>query len=218
MNTRRAALAALCACLVASAFACGGSTSSVGSGDGGGASSGSSGGTSSGAGPGSSACPSVAPNAKTSCSAAGLQCEYGSDPDLSCDDLATCSGGSWQSAGGTAVQTCPTPAATGSCPATYAAAEGAGSCSTSGTACGYPQGRCDCAVATGGPPTVGTKPTHWLCDDPGTASCPTPRPRVGATCTQSGLTCNYGACSIPDGVGLACTGGLWQVSPVACAL
>jgi hypothetical protein len=216
MNARRAALAPLCACLVASVFACGGSTSSVGSG-GGGASSSSGGGTSSGSAPGGTACPPVAPNAKTSCSVAGLQCEYGTDPDLSCDDLATCSSGSWQSTEGTAAQACPTPPATGACPATYAAAESAGTCSASGLACGYTQGRCDCAVATGGPPSVGTKPTRWLCDDPGT-SCPMPRPRVGSACTQSGLTCNYGACSIPDGVGLQCTGGLWQVSPVACAL
>ena len=218
MNAGRSALVAFV--VAAAAFACGGSTSSGGSGSSGGASSGTNGsssGSSNGSGPGGTACPSAAPNAKTACAVAGLQCEYGADPDLSCDDLATCSSGSWQLTGGSSAQTCPTPAASGACPATYSAAETAGSCSASGTACGYPQGRCDCAVATGGPPTVGTKATRWLCDNPGTG-CPMPRPRVGSTCTQSGLTCNYGACSIPDGVGLACTGGLWQVSPVACAL
>jgi hypothetical protein len=148
---------------------------------------------------------------------AGIGCEYGDDPDLSCNTLLTCTQGTWTASGTAAQQTCPTPAATGACPATYAAAQTAGACTQRGLACGYTQGRCDCAEDTGGPPTVGGANVHWLCDD-APSGCPSPRPHVGAACSGA-QTCNYGACNIPDGVTLVCTsGGAWQTSATACAL
>ena len=209
-------------------FACGGTTASPGgasdgggngSGSGGGSGSGSGGGSGSGSGgPTSGPCPSTAPSAGSTCGAAlsGDGCEYGDDPNLSCNTVATCSGGSWTVKASDGSPTCPTPAATGACPASYAAAQTTGACTQSGLACAYPQGRCECAEATGGPPTVGPQKIEWLCDDP-PSGCPSPRPKVGSACAQSG-SCSYGACTIPGGVTLACTGGTWQVSETACAL
>ncbi len=178
------------------------------------------GGSSSGGGPGSGPCPSTAPSLLTSCSSSleGVSCEYGSDPDLSCNALIVCGQGRWVTPVTARSQTCPTPAATGACPASYAAAQTAGDCSQSGLACGYPQGRCDCARPTGGPPIVGGAATKWLCDD-APSGCPSPRPHVGSACSSTGpSSCDYGGCTIPDGVTLACISGTWQVSPTACAL
>ena len=223
MNPRSAAIYAA-ASLVFACFACGASTASgPGSSDGGGSGSGSgSGGSGSGSssgGPGAGPCPATAPVANSTCavSLAGVGCEYGDDVDLSCNTVMTCSQGVWTPATLGTEQTCPTPAATGACPATYAAAQTAGACTQSGLACGYADGRCDCAQPTGGPPAVGKSNTRWLCDDPGTG-CPTPRPHLGSSCATSGQACDYGACSIPDGITLTCTNGSWQTSPTACAL
>jgi hypothetical protein len=231
MSARVVSFVALASLVVA----CGASTTSPGGGgDGGGSGSGSSSGSSSSGGsgsgsssggssggPGSGPCPATAPSGGvTTCNSAslsGVSCEYGSDPDLSCNALFACTNGVWTNTTSTGSQTCPTPAATGACPASYAAAQSAGSCTQSGLACGYPQGRCDCARPTGGPPIVGGLATKWLCDDAPTG-CPQPRPHVGAACSASDpQSCDYGACTIPDGVTLACTSGTWQSTPTACA-
>jgi hypothetical protein len=210
--------------------ACGASATSSGGDGGGGGGSGSgssggsgssSGGSSSGGGPGSGPCPATLPSTVLSgnpcpSSLTGVSCEYGSDPDVSCNAVVTCNG-TWAGTGNNAAQTCPTPPATGACPASYAAAQSAGACTQDGLVCGYPQGRCDCARPTGGPPIVGGLGTRWLCDD-APSGCPSPRPHVGAACSASGpQSCDYGACTIADGVTLACTNGTWQSTPTACA-
>jgi hypothetical protein len=216
MIAGRVVLAALG--VLALAAACGGSSQTGVGGDAGGGAS-SSGGTSSGSVLGG-ACPASTPGTKASCAASieGVTCEYGDDPNLACDPLFTCTNGTWEPVNTDTSSTCPTPVANGgACPASYGAAETAGSCTATGTSCAYVQGRCECAVPTGGPPSVGGNAAKWLCDDPA-AGCPMPRPRVGSTCSPSGLQCSYGACSIPDGIELVCTAGVWQTTPTACAL
>jgi hypothetical protein len=55
----------------------------------------------------------------------------------------------------------------------------------------------------------------WTCSQPA-AGCPNPRPRIGSSCSQDGLSCNYGACS--GGVEVQCKDGYWQQANVPCPL
>ena len=48
------------------------------------------------------------------------------------------------------------------------------------------------------------------------AGCPEPRPRIGSSCTQPGLSCDYGSCT--GGVLLQCTDGSWQMVDTPCPI
>src|SRR5271170_4379286 len=61
-----------------------------------------------------SGCPSSEPSG--ACSAEGLACEYGNDPDVRCDTLTTCTAGMW--VGMRTSDGCDTTNPPG-CPATY---------------------------------------------------------------------------------------------------
>jgi len=63
----------------------------------------------------------------------------------------------------------------------------------------------------------GSVQSHWACQDPATPACPLSRPSLGSACTQNGLFCNYGGCSVPGGTAVQCEGNLWQDAQVACA-
>jgi hypothetical protein len=63
----------------------------------------------------------------------------------------------------------------------------------------------------------GSVQSHWACQDPATPACPLSRPSLGSACTQNGLFCNYGGCSVPGGTAVQCEGNLWQEALVACA-
>jgi hypothetical protein len=90
-------------------------------------------------------------------------------------------------------------------------------CDTFGGWCDYPQGRCACTVQAGGPALLDASAVSiWICQDPSAPGCPTPRPRLGSPCSQDGLTCDYGACDIPGGIGETCNGGIWIQAGVAC--
>jgi hypothetical protein len=103
----------------------------------------------------------------------------------------------------------------GTCPSSFAGVPRNAHCSPYGLYCDYPQGRCACAVAAGPEPLDASAAAEWICQDP-QASCPQPRPPLGSACTQEGLQCDYGSCSIPGGTGEQCTGGIWVEAPVPC--
>ncbi len=77
-----------------------------------------------------------------------------------------------------------------------------------GLDCAYQQGQCNCApmVPVGGPNPI------WQCSSP--QGCPEPRPRLGDACTQTGQSCDYGACT--GGVAVVCKDGYWQQAFVPC--
>ena len=85
-------------------------------------------------------------------------------------------------------------------------------CKPENLTCPYTEGVCICTRSFGGP--VKLTPA-WDCfaTPPG---CPSPRPHLGASCSQPGLDCNYGACS--GGVDLACKDGYWQEQVIPCPL
>jgi hypothetical protein len=187
--------------------------SSSGSSSGGSSSGSSSGGSSSGGGSGSSSgatgdsgtgpvCPASPPDGGP-CSNPGTECEYGTNPNPSCNDVVTCTSTGWS---------LPTPGPAcppGTCPASYSAVPVGKTCSPAGLDCAYPEGQCNCSVSG---PVVGPNP-DWQCSMPA-EGCAEPRPRIGEACSQPALMCNYGACT--GGVALQCVDGSWQRAEVPC--
>jgi hypothetical protein len=203
----------LLALVAVTAWACGGTTATgrdAGGGPADGASSGSSsgvigssgGGDSGGSSGGSVACPAGAPAAGAACPVAGAQCEYGDNPNVSCNVVAECGASGWIPA--------PTPACpSGTCPASYSGVGQSAACSPSGLDCAYLEGQCNCSVARGA-----AAPT-WQCFTAMPKQlCPEPRPRAGSACYAIGTLCDYGACS--GGVALICEGSYWQISAPQC--
>jgi len=155
-------------------------------------------------------CPDAPPANGSACENQALICEYGSDPNLSCETLSVCQGQGWVTTSPAAGATCPTtlPGA-GNCPSTPPT-EGSGC--PAGASCAYAQGICACTIP--GPYQSGYQ---WTCEAPGT-DCPQPRPRAGSACSARGLICEYGICGAPgDGPEvLTCAGGEWAVSQGVC--
>jgi hypothetical protein len=132
-----------------------------------------------------------------------MQCEYGNNPNPACNDIESCTSNGWSDPP-------PGPACpTGTCPATYAQVPQGQACTPQGLDCAYPQGQCNCDSE----PESAKQTPVWLCSTPATG-CPEPRPDIGTACSQSNLSCDYGACT--GGIALQCTGGLWQQEATAC--
>ena len=196
--------------------ACGGE-SSTGPADGGADTGGNGDSASDGAsdGGGSPGCPATTPAADAACPGEGLRCEYGSNPNVSCNVIAECRQGKWSllvpPPSGCVIE--PNPPA---CPATYASVPQGTSCSASFPAdCSYPEGQCGCTVPSGPFPVDAAAVAVWICDNP-KVGCPRPRPRLGEACASAGLVCDYGSCTLPSGVQLECSGGLWVETPAPC--
>lgn len=187
-------------------------------GDGGGG--GSSGASSSGGGDDGglvTGCPSSAPAAGSACGTQGLECEYGTDPDLACETIARCDSTGW-TVTPPATNGCPTQPPASSCPASYASVPQNQTCTTAAS-CTYPQGTCSCEVYCGSQyPTghmceAGT-PMTWQCNGP-MQGCPASRPLVGSACTDNGLMCDYGDC---NAIGVVCTSGTWHTMHNGCPI
>jgi hypothetical protein len=154
-----------------------------------------------------SGCPATPPTSNGACTPNGQRCEYGANPDPSCNQMFVCLNGSWvEQTPGTY---CPPQA---DCPATYASVPVNQNCMPNNLACSYMQGTCFCTQGGGGP--VKQYP-QWSCV-PATTTCPSPRPDIGTACSEPGQTCDYGACS--GGVGLSCMNGSWQEVNWTCPL
>jgi len=218
--------------IAAAVWACGGSTfvgtvgdggadgsgSSSGGSGGSGGSSGGSGSSSSSGGSGSSSssggsgsssggstgvsCPATQPIGGTTCPMIGLECEYGNDPNPSCDQVISCTSTGWSFPSHNA---CPP----GTCPASYSAVPLGKDCTPFGLDCAYAEGQCNCA---GTVPVSGPNPV-WQCSTPA-MGCPEPRPRLGSSCTMETLSCDYGSCT--GGVAMKCTNGIWLVEHTPC--
>ena len=185
-----------------SASSSGGSSSSSASSSGG--SSSSSGGSSSGgrdAG-GGSPCPANPPTGGAPCPVVGLECEYGTDANPACNEVERCTSSGWS-------YPAPTAHCTGMCPLAYSDIPVGKVCSTQGLDCSYPEGQCDCAMTL---PLARMFPV-WQCFAPGNG-CPEPRPRLGSSCSDPNLSCNYGACY--DGVAMVCRDGYWHQASILC--
>jgi hypothetical protein len=157
-------------------------------------------------------CPANAPMIGKPCTQSGLTCDY----DHNCT-IAYCSDASW-----TIEYTCQDGKDSGSndsgsnagCPSSYQSIAQGQACSPANVVCQYPQGECDCTIPTGGP--ARQNPTNeWICEDPA-PGCPTPRPLTGSMCTTPGQFCDYGACSLPDGIALTCKNSAWVTTQVPC--
>jgi hypothetical protein len=194
----------------------GGSNGGSGGGSGGGSNGGSSGGCVNGcvdSGP-PSACPSQLPASGRPCAPNGLACEYGMSPVQSCNSVANCSASVWQiqSPNGSNCASGPGPM----CPASFASVPQNTHCTNYGVICDYPQARCACTVTSGPALLDASAVARWICQNPTTAGCPTPRAPLGSACKQQGLSCDYGACSIPGGTSEVCDSGIWKPAMVAC--
>jgi hypothetical protein len=197
----------------------GGSGSSSGSGSSGGSGSSSGGSGDGGLVPG---CPGSAPSSGSPCPSAGLECEYGSNPVLGCDVVATCEQSQnvptgWALSGPT-TSGCSSVLAPG-CPLTFDLVPQGSSCSSNGLTCDYPKGRCACTEGSG-PVRVlvdGAIPTSWFCQVPA-SGCPVVRPRLGSACSPGQGSCDYGSCDIPGGTAEACDNGVWVEALEGCPL
>jgi hypothetical protein len=175
-----------------------------------------------------SGCPAAAPAGGSVCGggvpdsgAAALECEYGSDPRFTCNVVATCASGQWVIAG--QASDCPTTDSP-ECPATIGCLQQGSACSPNGAYCNYSTtSTTDFCACTGGPllpPTFQTS-LVWRCSSPPANGCPGSRPRLGSTCSQPGITCDYAdyPCNggFPSGLVVACDPALYVwVSALGC--
>jgi hypothetical protein len=102
------------------------------------------------------------------------------------------------------------------CPATFASVPRMTHCTPYGGWCDYAEGRCACTANTGPALLDASAEAIWICQDPSAPGCPSPRPRLGSTCSQEGLSCDYAACDVPGGTVELCHGGAWIQGNVAC--
>ena len=142
-------------------------------------------------------CPTTPPFSGSSCAPASLECEYGTNPDPSCNQTFFCNAGVWQDQSSGTI--CPPQS---DCPSTFAQIPNGQDCTPNGLQCAYPQGECICTTSFGG---LQKQTPAWDCF-PAQTGCPSPRPDIGSACTGTNQ-CDYGACS--GGVALECKGGVW---------
>ncbi len=166
------------------------------------------------------ACPATPPAQSAPCISA-VTCEYGTAFDFQCTTLATCDSSKTWHVTPPASCTDANPGVGPACLPTFAAASTTTTCTTLGTVCDYPEGRCGCAYkATIGPtyPDAGPTPMLWYCQAPLGPGCPSVRPPNGEPCTGS-QTCAYGARCVAGSVEMSCSGGAWVGDlPLPCNL
>jgi hypothetical protein len=152
-----------------------------------------------------SACPTSPPADASACTHDTLRCEYGTNPDPSCNQQFVCMGGNWvnQSTG----TFCPPQT---DCPSSYAQVPANQDCTPTSLQCAYPEGECICTTSFGG---LQKQTPAWNCI-PKVTGCPSPRPDIGTPCSGTSGNCDYGACS--GGVALGCVNGVWTQAEVLC--
>jgi hypothetical protein len=149
----------------------------------------------------SPACPASVPDGQSACTSKGLECEYGGDNQISCDNLARCDGSKWTV---TLSECVGSQLDASACPATLADVPQNTACTEDNLECAYATGVCFCAMDHTGASQV------WACFP--IAGCPYPRPRVGDTCATDAQQCDYSLC----GASVMCTDGTWHVGNGGC--
>ena len=168
------------------------------------------------AGTSSAACPASIPAGGAACPQRQLECEYGNAPGASgCNTYVQCGPSGW------GVVPTPSPPAwcgglPSSCPSTRAGVTEGSACTSDGTRCDYADGTCACSVPEG-PVQIDGGGATWHCTHP-TTGCPAVAPRAGTPCSQPDLSCDYGQCTLPNGVSFLCAGGAWAAEEGACPL
>jgi len=156
------------------------------------------------ANPPASGCPSSQPLAGSACGTESIECEYGSDPRWTCNIVTTCQNGAWSSSQAKD-GTCPTTSSEG-CPASMNDIDVGSKCSPLGLLCNYTSSTstsfCTCNQL-GGPIFVDGG-ANWSCNVPSMTGCPAVRPRIGTSCAQAGMECDYSICGLPSGLGVVC--------------
>lgn len=161
-------------------------------------------------------CPSSLPSSGSACVTLGITCEYGGDVRWTCNTVATCSGGAW-SLSETKDPSCPTVNAS-ACPPSESDIQPSAACSNRGLSCNYSTmattSFCNC-MDPGGPIQIDGGGAQWLCTNQFVGGCPAVRPRLGTSCSQPELQCDYGICGMPTGLGVQCNGatGTWTLGP-----
>jgi hypothetical protein len=155
------------------------------------------------------ACPPMPPLDNDTCVFVDLECEYGANPNVNCNQLFTCTMAGWAKA--TPGEICPPSS---DCPASYASVSNHETCpmadapgSGKDLECAYPDGTCICSLGEGG--TTGQP--AWSCIVAST-TCQSSRPRLGSPCEDTGTTCDYGGCG--GGIAIQCNKGIWQITTI----
>jgi hypothetical protein len=146
-------------------------------------------------------CPAAPPSTGTTCRPDGLQCEYGSVPDIGCDTVVECRSGVWAPSSLKCSSTCDLkPLA---CPSSGGPVASGQACAAGTTICADHGRECSCAAIRDAGPT-------WSCLPQD--GCPVPRPRLGIPCSAGALT----SCVYSNGAGCqfyeSCTGAAWSAS------
>ncbi len=104
---------------------------------------------------------------------------------------------------------CPPLAEAGVCPATWdeASSRDAGIVGCPAIECGYPEGTCVCLWACGAGQNLAFG-GNWFCA-PVTPECPSPRPKPGTACGDSGANCQYGPSCCLGSWTMDCIGDVW---------
>jgi hypothetical protein len=152
-------------------------------------------------GPWSDVCPDTQPGTGTPCNR-DVTCEYGDAWwDVSCDTVMHCSSGAWAIDDVSSESCFPAPGANSSaCPSDPTTVRPESGCRTPAI-CYYGQGAFCACQPTSQQEDAGL---GWICGpDP---TCPSTRPRLGAPCDATGLTCGYGD---ESGFEMVCQAGAW---------
>jgi len=149
----------------------------------------------------STVCPDTQPATGGPCSGAAA-CEYGSAWwDVSCDTVMHCTSGAWAIDDVSSESCFPEPGPNAAaCPSDPMTVRPESACDTPAL-CHYGEGAFCACQATSQSPDAGL---GWICGpDP---TCPSTRPRIGASCAADGLTCGYGD---ESGFEMECQSGTW---------
>jgi hypothetical protein len=95
------------------------------------------------------------------------------------------------------------------CPSSAAGIAHGGACDRPGLECFFRESTCWCS-----PDGAADAGAVWACDDPA-PGCPTTRPFLGATCSEEGQVCDYGACALHN-IQERCSGGHWSFVFTTC--
>jgi hypothetical protein len=172
------------------------------------------------------ACPSKAPKQGATCTTAGAECSWGTDPRFGCRTTAACTGGTWN----VTIPSCtePAPACPAKAPSAPDGLHEACTAKQAGLSCVYAGDvtyTYTCGTNNGGlffDNDAGAAELLWWNHELDTG-CPSTMPNTGTACsTTRNLDCNYNVCvtdqydSTVHGTNVSCTNGTWQWSDYVC--